>query len=205
MNRPGWFHVLPVAVAILSLAGAEAACAQATIGASFGYSHLSISDSDGLHASNDVVGIPNLQDWGQPGMRVGYLFPNGNWALNADLGLFFRSGTVGPDLTAFEFLPQVQWSLWNGGGYAPYVSLGVGLQHDTADLGSKSVGATRPTFGGGVGVRKSVSKGQGFLRAEVQYGYLPENDKKQDPSSTVIFLETNEFSVKLGFDLVLSR
>ena len=50
-----------------------------------------------------------------------------------------------------------------------------------------------------------MSKGHGFLRAELRYHYLPKSEKVHSPTSSVIFQETNEFSLRLGFDLVLSR
>jgi len=203
MNRWIWTHAVQILVVIILLASAEEAHAQATLGASFGYSHLSYTPE--FDASNDVIGIPNLQDWGQPGLRIGYLFPGSEWAVNTDVGFFHRSGTVGPDLTSFEMLPQVQLSPWTRNGYSPFASVGVGLEHETADFGSSSDAATRATFGAALGVRKSVSKSKGFLRAELRYDYLPKSEKALSPSASVIYPETNAFSVRLGFDLVLSR
>jgi len=203
MSRRIWTHAVLVAVAIISMGSAGAARAQATLGASFGYSHLSYTyDFD---FSNNVIGIPNAEDWGQPGLRIGYLFPGSEWAVNTDVGLFHRSGTVGPDVTSFELLPQVQLSPWSRNGYSPFASVGVGVEHETAPFGLSSVSATRATFGGALGVRKGVSKNQGFLRAELRYDYLPKSEKVESSFTTAIFPETNEFSVRFGFDLALSR
>jgi len=145
MKRWRWTDRGPIVAAIFFLGGAAAAHAQATLGASLGYSHFSYPDESDV--SNNVVGILNAQDWGQPGLRAGYLFPDGKWALNADIGLSCRSGTVGPDLTSLEVLPQVQLSPWSRSGYSPFASVGEAPEQETADFGPEGVSTARATLG----------------------------------------------------------
>ena len=204
MNRCRIIHAVQVAIVIVSLAGGGAARAGVALGASFGYTHLSYPDLP--HFTNDVVGIPGTEEWGQPGLRVGYLAPGGRWDLNADVGLVHRSGTVGNDETTVQLLPQVQANARGRGGFSPFVNGGVGIVHESAStLSNSSITATRPVFGAGIGVRKSVSEGHGLVRVELRYDHLPERVKDLSPSETFTFPATDLFSVKLGFDLRVAR
>ena len=210
MSRCRIIRAVQVAIIIASLRG-DAAGAKVALGASFGYTHHSYPDVP--HVTNDVVGIPGTQEWGQPGIRVGYIAPSDHWDLNVDIGLMHRSGTIGNDQTAVELLPQVQanneYKLKNtrgGGGFSSFVNGGVGIVYERAStLSNSSTTATRPVFGAGIGVRKSVSDGHGLLRLELRYDHLPEHIKELSPSETFTFFATNQFSVKFGFDLLVAH
>jgi hypothetical protein len=153
-----------------------------------------------------VVGIPGTEEWGQPGIRIGYLAPGGLWDLNADVGLVHRSGTIGNDETTVELLPQVQANARGRGGFSPFVNGGVGIVYERASSSfTGSPTGTRPVFGAGIGVRKSVSDGHGLVRVELRYDHLSELVKVVSPFETFIFPATDMFSVKLGFDLLLAR
>ena len=193
-------RVVQVATIIASLAVGRAARAEVALGASFGYTHLSYPDVSDF--KNDVIGIPGTEEWGQPGIRVGYLAPGGRWDLNTDVGIAHRSGTFGPDETRVELFPQVQANVRGPGGFNPFVNGGVGIVHET--FTASSITATRPVFGGGIGVRKSVSDGHGLVRVELRYDHLPEYVKELNPFETNIFPSTDLFSVKLGFDLLVA-
>ena len=203
-GRRRTIRAVQVAIVVASLTGAGEVLAGVTLGASFGYTHLSYPDSPGL--TNNVVGIPSNEEWGQPGIRVGYRAPGGGWDLNADVGLVHESSTIGITETRVELLPQFQANLRRGGGVSPFVNVGVGIEHFRVDdLFAGSVAATRPVFGGGIGVRKPVSDGHGLVRVELRYDRLPKRVKVLDPFTTITFLATNMLSVKLGFDLLVRR
>lgn len=204
MSRCMFIRAVQVAIVIVSLAGSSAARAEVALGASFGYTHLSYPDLEDF--TNDVVGIPGAEQWGQPGLRIGYVAPGRRWDLNVDLGLVRRSGTLGVDETSVELLPQIQVNARDRGGLSPFVNGGVGIMHETASTSSAtSVTATRPVFGAGVGVRRSVSDGHGLVRVELRYDHLSESVKEQNPTSTFTFPATNMLSLKLGFDLLVGR
>lgn len=197
------------AIVVVSLIGGRAARADVAVGASFGYTHFSYPNSP--HFKDDILGLPGTQAWGQPGLRVGYLARGGRWDLNADVGLVtvHHSGTIGADETTIEALPQVQVNLPSWRGVSPFVNGGVGVVHETALTAyGSSFTATRPLFGAGIGLRKSVSDGHGFIRAEFRYDHLPERVvdlTPSDSSDSFTFLATDLFSAKLGFDLVVAR
>lgn len=205
MSRCSIIRAVQVAIIIVvSLAGDGAARAEVVLGASlFGYTHLSYPDIP--HISNDILGIAGNEEWGQPGIHVGYLTRGHHWDLNVDVGLVHQSGTLGRE-TRFELLPQVQANARGRGGFSPFVNGGVGIEHESAATSlNSSIGTTRPVFGVGIGVRKSVSDGHGLVRVELRYGHLPERVKEESPNSTAVFLATNLISVKLGFDLLVAR
>jgi hypothetical protein len=197
-------RAVQVAIVIVSLAGGGAAHAGVALGASFGYTHLTYPDLSDY--ANNVVGIPGTGEWHQPGIRVGYLAPGGQWDLNADVGLVRWSNSTGADVTTVVLLPQVQANARGRGGFSPFVNGGVGLVYETALISfNSSIATTRPVLGAGIGVRKSVSDGHGLVRFELRYDHLPESVKKLSPSSTLTFFATHLFSIKLGFDLLLAR
>ena len=68
-----------------------------------------------------------------------------------------------------------------------------------------SIAATRPVYGAGIGVRKAVSEGHGFLRLELRYDHLPEHVAKLGATDSFTFLAADLFSVKCGFDLLVVR
>jgi hypothetical protein len=205
MRRPG---IIPAVGAVLVIAsfftGEKAAHADVAIGASVGYSHRSFPDTPNI--ADDVIGIPSTTEWGQPGIRVGYLTSKGRWDLNTDIGMMHRSGTIGHDETTAEVMPQLQV---NGRGRAmltPFVNGGIGIVHESAVTPFNiRVTATRPVLGVGLGVRKSVSDGHGLLRIEVRYDHRFEYTKEMNPSETFVFLATNLYSIKLGLDLLVAR
>jgi hypothetical protein len=204
MSRCGIIRAVQIAFVIVSLAGGGAARAEVALGASFGYTHLSYPDVP--HYTNDIVGIPGTEEWGQPGIRIGYHAPGGRWDLNADIGLAHRSGTLGSDETTVELLPQVQANVVGRDGFSPFVNGGVGIMRESASTSAtSSVTGTRAVFGAGIGVRKPVSDGHGLLRIELRYDHLAEDVKELSPSETFTFLAADLFSVKLGFDLLLGR
>ena len=203
MSRSRIIRAIQVATVIVSLTGG-AARADVSLGASFGYTHLSYPDLPNF--SNDVVGIPGTQTWGQPGLRVGYLAPNGRWDVNADIGLVHRSGTIGNDERSVQLLPQIQANLGPRDGINPFINGGVGIIHERASTSAtSSITATRPVFGAGIGLKKSVSEGHGLVRVELRYDRVSESVKELSPTATFTFPATNLFSVKLGFDLLVAR
>jgi len=121
------------------------------------------------------------------------------------VGLVHRSGSFGYDETNIEFLPQVQVNTRDAQGLSQFVNFGAGLVYESAFTGSGTVTATRPVFGAGVGVRKPVSDGHGFVRVELRYDRLAESKKELSPFRTIVFPSIHLFSVKLGFDLVVAR
>lgn len=205
MSRCRMIHAVPCLIVIASLAGTRASWADVALGASFGYTHLSYPDISQF--KNDVFGIPGAGEWGQPGFRVGYHSPGGRWDLNADLGFVHvgRSGTLGADETNVELLPQVQVNAsWHG--FNPFVNGGVGVMHETALTAyGASITGTRPVYGAGVGGRKAVSDGHGFVRVELRYDHLPKHVVEPLSSVNFTFPATDLFSVKLGFDLLVAR
>ncbi len=204
MSRCRIIRAVQFAIVIVSLTGGRAARAEVALGASFGYTHLSYPDTPRFN--NDVVGLPGTGEWGQPGIRVGYLAPSGRWDLNADVGLVHvqRSGTS-TDETTVEVLPQIQANARGRGGFSPFVNGGVGFVHETVLTAyGSSISTTRPVFGAGIGVRRSVSDGHGLVRVELRYDHLPERVTELTPSDSFTFLATNMFSVKFGFDLLVA-
>ncbi len=201
MGRYAIIRAVAVALVTGSFLGGGAAHAEVVLGASLGYTHVSYPDVP--HVTNDVVGIPSRELWSQPGIRVGYLAPGGRWDLNADVGLERNSSSVGT-VTTFELLPQVQVNAPGRGGFSAFVNAGVGVEHETMPIVG-SVSETRPAFGAGLGVRKSVSDGHGLVRVELRYDHLPKVEKVLSPSNTAVFFARDMFSVKLGFDLLVAR
>jgi hypothetical protein len=206
MNRRRITLAIPLAIVILSLAGSGAAHAGVVLGASFGYTHISYPDVSGV--ANDAIGVPGVVLSGQPGLRVGYLAPGGRWDLNADVGVGYNkfNPSSGPSATeaSFELLPQAQVNLPVSGGVVPFVNAGVGIEYETTYIG-ETVSGTRPAYGAGIGVRKSVSDSHGILRIEFRFDHLPKVEKTLTPFSTFTFLARDMLSLKLGFDLVLAR
>lgn len=180
---------------------AASATAEGILGASFGYTYSTYPDAPKVH--NNVVALPGAEDWRQPGLRAGYQDPGGYWDVIADIGLVHRSGTIGSHETAFELIPQIQVNPLMRDGLSPLINAGIGLDYETFSLGDRSVNLTRPAFGGGVGLRKSMSDGHGFIREEVRYDYLPKSWKTLSPTLQVGLLATHMLSLKLGFDLVV--
>lgn len=203
MSRYRIFTLVYVLMVIAIPARGSVAHAGVLVGASFGYTHLSYPDDPSL--THDVVGIPGTAEWGQPGIRIGYLAPGGSWDLNADVGLVHWSSSFGIEQTAFELLPQAQANLRGGPGFRPFLNAGLGIRYEATPSWTRPVSATRPLFGAGIGVRRSVSDDHGFVRAELRYGYVPELTRELSPTSRVAFLAAHQFSVKLGFDLIVSR
>jgi len=198
--------IVVVSLVVVSLVGGRSARAEVVLGASFGYTHFSYPDSPRF--KDDVLGLPGTQAWGQPGLRIGYLARGGRWDLNADVGLVtvHHSGTIGADETTVEALPQVQANAPSWRGLSPFVNGGVGIVYETALTAyGGSFTATRPVFGAGIGLRKPVSDGHGFVRAEFRYDHLPERVTGLSPSDNFTFPATDLFSVKLGFDLVVAH
>ncbi len=194
------------AIVIVSLTGGRSAGAEVVLGASFGYTRLSYPDYPRF--KDDVLGLPGAQAWGQPGLRVGYVSRGGRWDLNADIGLMSvdHTGIVGSEETTVEALPQIQVNAPSWRGLSPFVNGGVGIVHETALTAyGGSLAATRPVFGAGIGLRKPVSDGHGFIRAEVRYDHLPERVTAPNSSANFTFPATDLFSVKLGFDLVVAH
>lgn len=194
------------AIVVASLVGSRVARAEVAIGASFGYTHLSYPDSPRF--TDNVVGLPATQAWGQPGLRIGYLARGGRWDLNADVGLVtvLHAGTIGADGTTAEALPQIQANAPSWRGLTAFANGGVGIVYETALTAyGGSFTATRPVFGAGIGLRKPVSDGHGFVRAEFRYDHLPERVTGMSPSDNFTFPATNLFSVKFGFDLIVAR
>jgi hypothetical protein len=204
MGRSNIVRAVQVAIIIVSLACGRAARAEVTIGASFGYTHFSYPDSPRF--KEEVLGFPGTQAWGQPGLRIGYLARGGRWGLNADVGFVtvHHSGTIGPDERTAEALPQIQANAPGWRGLSPFVDGGVGVVYETALTAyGGAFTTTRPVFGAGIGLRKPVSDGHGFVRAEFRYDHLPERVTGLSPSDNFTFPATDLFSVKLGFDLVV--
>lgn len=206
MSRSRFVRAVQIAIVIASIAGGRAVRAEVTLGASFGYTHSSYPDTPQF--KNDVIGFPSAQSWGQPGLRIGYIAQGGRWDLNADVGLVNvrHSGTVGADETTIEALPQVQVNAPSWRGVSAFVNGGVGVVYETAlTVYGGSFNATRPVYGAGIGLRKPVSEGHGFIRAEFRYDHLPEHVTDLNPSDEFTFPATDQFSVKFGFDLVVAH
>jgi hypothetical protein len=205
MDRRGIVRVVALGVVIASLLVGGSARASAIIGASLGYTHIDYPDPDFSDPYSDVIGFPSGQDWGQPGLRLGYLLPQGHWDINTDLGIVHRSGNYGPKETWLELLPQVQWNPFGRERWSPFANAGIGFDHESVTFSSESASGTRLAVGAGIGVRTPVSDGHGFLRAEVRFDHFEKSEKELGPGSSLIFLEANQFSLKLGFDLVVAR
>ena len=206
MGRSRIINAVQCAIVVVSLVGGRSARAEVVLGASFGYTYLSYPDSPAFN--DNVLGLPGAQAWGQPGLRVGYLARSGRWDLNADVGLVsvHHSGTISADETTVGLLPQIQANAPSWRGVSPFVNGGVGIVHETALTAyGESFAATRPVFGAGIGLRKPVSDGHGFVRAEFRYDHLPERVTSLSPLDTFTFPATDMFSVKLGFDLVVAK
>lgn len=197
--------VVALAIAAMTtFASGGVAFAGVVLGASFGYTHLSYPDLPDF--TNNVVALPGSAEWGQPGLRVGYVSPGERWDLNADFGLVHRSGSIGSDQTTIEVLPQIQVNAVDRGGIGPLANVGVGFRHETAlTVATNSISATRLVFGVGVGARKSVSDDHGFLRVEFRYDYVSEHEQELSPTATFTFPATHLYSIKLGFDLLVAR
>jgi hypothetical protein len=202
MSRSGIARAVQIAIAMVSLTVGGTSHAGVVIGASFGYTHVSLPDYP--RVKDDVVGLPSGQEWGQPGLRVGYLTPGGRWDLNADVGLLRRSDFFGRPVTTFELMPQAQVNLPARGAFVVFVNGGVGIEHQSSSTFGP-ISETRPVYGAGIGARRFVSERHGIVRAEMRYDHMPEVVKEQGPASTVTFLATDQFSLKLGFDLLLTR
>lgn len=205
MGRCGIVRAVQIAIVIVSIiVSGGSARAEVVLGASFGYTHFTYPDIPDF--TNNIVGIPGTQDWSQPGIRVGYVAPGRRWDLNADVGLMHRSGTIGSPETTVELFPQVQVNAAGRRGFSPFVNGGVGMLYETAFTSPiNPITATRPVFGAGVGVRKSVSDEHGRLRFELRYDRVSKSEKTRGPGDTFTFPATNLFSVKLGFDLLVAR
>ncbi len=206
MSRCWMVRAVLLAIVVASLAGGRAARAEVALGASFGYSHLSYPDTPG--SKNDVFGFPGAQEWGQPGLRVGYHAAGGQFDVNADVGLAHvsRGGSLGADETTVEAMPQIQGNAGGWAGYTPFVNAGVGVLHETVLTAyGTSLTATRAVFGGGLGVRTAVSDGHGFVRIELRLDHVPERVVGLGPADIYTFQATDLFSVKLGFDLIVAR
>jgi hypothetical protein len=205
MSRHRFLRAVQVVIVVASLAGNRAVRADVALGASLGYSHLRYSYShDPGHPTADVVGITGAEEWHQPGMRVGYVTPGGNWDVNADVGFTHRS-EFGYHETVFEAMPQLQLNAPGRGGLSPFVNGGLGIEYETAFISwDDKVNATRSVIGAGVGMRKSVSDGHGLVRIEFRYDHLFEVDKT-NTFGTTTFPGTDLFSVKLGFDLLIAK
>jgi hypothetical protein len=205
MSRRRIIRAVRFAILAVSLTGSRAAHAEVALGASFGYTHCSYTATPAF--TNDVFGIPGSGEWGQPGIRVGYVAPSRLWDLNADVGFVHvsRNGTA-TDETTVEAVPQLQVNARGWGGLSPFVNGGAGVVHETVLTAyGNSIRATRPVFGAGIGVRKPVSEGHGFVRVELRYDHLPERVTELNASDSFTFLATDRFSVKLGFDLLVAR
>lgn len=205
MGRCRILRTVQCAVVVVSLIGGRAARAEVVLGASFGYTHLSYPDEPRF--KDDVLGLPGAQAWGQPGLRIGYHAPGGRWDLNADVGFVsvHHSGTLS-DQTMAEALPQVQVNLPGWRGLSPFVNGGAGIVHETAlSAYGGSFTVTRPVFGAGIGLRRPVSDGHGFIRAEFRYDHLPERVTDMSPYDDFTFPATDLLSIKLGFDLVVAH
>lgn len=204
MRHRGVVRIVWAAIVSLLLTSGSSASAEVSLGASFGYTHLSYRNT--AQVTNNVFGVPGTQEWGQPGLRVGYLAPGDRWNVNIDVGLVHRFGSIGMDETTFQLLPQFQFNEQSRGGVIPFFSGGLGVQHETAVVSSStSVTATRPVLSVGLGVRKSVSHGNGLVRIELDYAHLFDQVVEIGPSTTLTFPTTSVISVKLGFDLLVVK
>jgi hypothetical protein len=116
-----------------------------------------------------------------------------------------HSGSIGADETTIEAQPQFEANAPSWRGLSPFVNGGVGIVYETALTAyGGSFNATRPVYGAGIGLRKQVSDGHGFVRAEFRYDHLPERVTGLSPSNFT-FPATGLFSVKFGFDLVVAH
>lgn len=206
MRRSSIVRSVLAVIILAGLAHAGPVHAAATIGASFGYTRVSYPDAPGY--SNDVIGLPGASAWGQPGLRVAYLSPDGRWNLLADFGLVsvHRSGSTGTDEETIEALPQFQVSAPAWQGFSPFVNAGVGVVREAVLTAyGDGFSTTRPVFGGGLGVRRAVSEGHGFIREEFHYEQLPARTIGPSKSYEFTFPATNLYSLKLGFDLQVAR
>jgi hypothetical protein len=148
--------------------------------------------------SNNIIAVPGSEEWGQPGFRVGYLSPKGRWDVNVDLGFVHRSGPIFEDMTTFDLYPQLQYN-FPSEGFSPFINGGIGIHHESA-LGL-DLSSSRPIFGVGAGLRKPVSNAHGFIRGEVRYDHIPDDEEEISPGNVFTFPTTDLLSVKLGFDL----
>jgi hypothetical protein len=154
-----------------------------TVGPNVGFSVLS-SGGESLTS----FGLPNggglLAGSVQPGLRIGFVAPGGQYDVYLDTGLNVLSGggeTIHSLLGTFNF----QYNFSPVVATTPYVTAGAGF----ARVGGGGDSETNGLFGGGFGVRHRISDGHGALRGEARYDRLRLSDG------------ANGFGVKLGVDL----
>lgn len=199
-------HILTVMFAAQILSFAGTARAGVVVGASFGYTHLSYHVFDDLdNVGQDAIGFPGAQQWGQPGLRVGYVAPNRRWDVNTDIGLVhISSGELGHQ-TTLQLQPQLQVNGRERNGYCPFVNAAAGIVYDSVPVSfDESRSVTRPVVGAGLGMRKSVSEGHGLIRVELRYDHKPKHEI-DEPQGAFIFPGTDMYSVKFGFDLFVAQ
>ncbi|TMQ70770.1 MAG: hypothetical protein E6K81_11845 [Candidatus Eisenbacteria bacterium] len=176
--------VLPV---LLMAATLQATTAQAagtwTLGSNFG---LGVISSGG--ESVTTFGVPNggglFLGSVQPGMRIGFIVPSGEYDVYLDTGLNVVSGsneTIHSLITTFNG----QYNFSSGLDTTPFVTGGIGF----ARIGGGGGSDTEALLGGGFGVRRKIGGDHGAFRAEIRYDRLRLSDG------------ANCFGIKLGVDV----
>ena len=176
--------VLPALLLATSFRAAEAAESGTwTIGSNLGFGVVSSGGE-----STTSIGLPNggglFVGSIQPGLRIGFVNPDGQFDVYLDGGLNVVSSGGETDhsvLSTFNF----QYNFSPGVDTSPYVTAGVGF----ARIGGGGSSETDGLFGGGFGVRHRISDGHGAVRGEARYDRLRLSDG------------ANSFGLKLGVDL----
>lgn len=158
------------------------------LGANLGFS--SINPENGRDAQ--VVAWPSSVIGFQPGFRLSYIADSGTHEGYLDSGLLRLSGG-GEATTYVELSGNYQYNFASGGRTRPYLTAGVGIFHVSlsSDFGGDESG-TSALFGGGVGIRHSVSADHGSLRFEARFDRVEESD---------VIGAAGVFGFKFGYDL----
>jgi hypothetical protein len=176
--------VLPALLMAASVLTTQAAASGTwTVGSNVGFSVLS-SGGESVTSIGLPIGGGLFVGSVQPGLRIGFVAPGGQFDVYLDSGLNILSGggesvhsLLGTFNFQYNFSPEVATT--------PYVTAGAGF----ARIGGSGSSETDGLFGGGFGVRHRISDGHGALRGEARYDRLSLSDG------------ANGFGVKLGVDL----
>lgn len=185
-----------LAIIALALSVATAGVAEA------GHSLLGLNIGTSLVSINDVtLGTTTVTGQGAsliPGLRVGYSDDASSFEVVVDVSGFFEPSRNGlPHQYDYSLMASADDAMISGETTSFFITGGIGFQRFDRDVWS----ATREVYGGGVGLRRSVSDDRGALRAELRFDHAPERSVDVAGVGPVVVPEANAVSLKLGFDL----